>query len=242
MCTVTFLPLSDRILITSSRDEKTSREVAELPEAVEFKSGKILYPRDGKAGGTWIAMHNNGNVMVLLNGGFKAHVPLRAYRKSRGLIFLDIFDGAYPVNIFQSIDLSSIESFTLVILQHDQLFECRWDGAEKYITPLPVDVPRIWSSVTLYDEPVRMKRKQWFEKWLNKKQFITADQVIHFHEFAGEGDERNSLRMSRDGILHTVSITGIEITQDKAIMRYKDLHGGLLSVNEWFIASNMISV
>ena len=241
MCTVTYLPLNDRILITSSRDEKISREVAEMPEVVEFKSGKILYPRDGRAGGTWIAMHNNGNVMVLLNGGFKAHVPFPAYRKSRGLIFLDIFDCAAPASAFQSIDLQEIEPFTLVILQQEALFECRWDGSEKYVIPLPTDTPRIWSSVTLYDEEVRTKRKHWFEKWLNRKQFINADQVLSFHEFAGDGDERNSLRMSRDGVLHTVSITGVEILRDKAVMRYKDLHGGLLSVNEWFITNDLIN-
>lgn len=242
MCTVTFLPLNDRILITSSRDERRSREMAELPEAVEFKSGKLLYPRDGKASGTWVAMHNNGNVMVLLNGGFKAHISLPKYRKSRGLIFLDIFDSASPVNVFQTIDLSAIESFTLVILQMGELFECRWDGKEKYVMPLPVNAARIWSSVTLYDEPVRTKRKQWFERWLNKKQFIGAEQIILFHEFAGDGDERNSLRMSRDGILHTVSITSIEIMHDKSVMRYKDLHGGLLSVNEWFMTNNAIRI
>jgi hypothetical protein len=41
--------------------------------------------------------------------------------------------------------------------------------------------------------------------------------------------------MKRGGILQTVSITGIEITNQKAVMHYKDIVGGLVSVNEWFI-------
>ncbi|MEJ0104485.1 MAG: hypothetical protein WDO19_18810 [Bacteroidota bacterium] len=34
---------------------------------------KSNFPKDGNAGGTWFAVHENGNVIVLLNGGFKFH-------------------------------------------------------------------------------------------------------------------------------------------------------------------------
>ena len=242
MCTVTFLPLNDRILITSNRDEQILRAPAELPEAYEYSSGKILFPKDGKAGGTWIAMHNNGNVMVLLNGAFRRHISAPPYRKSRGLIFLDIFDSEDPRLEFETIDLAGIEPFTLVIWQHNQLFESRWDGKDKCITPLPANSPRIWSSATLYDEEVIARRKQWFNQWLSENKYVTAEHIRLFHEFGGDGDERNSLRMNRDGILSTVSITGIEIMHDRSVMHYKDLSAGLLSVNEWFITNDMIAV
>ncbi len=235
MCTVTFIPLNDRILFTSNRDEQTLRETAALPETVDFSSGKILFPKDGRAGGTWIALHNNGNAMVLLNGAFRRHKHEPPYRKSRGLIFLEIFDGDMPVTEFEQIDLFNIEPFTLVIWQHSALFEARWDGAQKYLTPLPADQPRIWSSATLYDEDVSALRRDWFSKWLHATKYKTAERIRLFHEFGGNGDDSISIRMNRSGILQTVSITGIELLPKKAVMHYKDMLAGLVSVNEWYI-------
>ena len=239
MCTVTFLPFNDSVLITSNRDEATVRLPAALPEAYEFHSGKILFPKDGQAGGTWIALHNNGNAMVLLNGAFKKHHHLPPYRKSRGLVFLDIFDSNEPHKSFQEIDLTGIEPFTLVIWEQQTLWEARWDGAEKYIIPLPADIPRIWSSVTLYDDEVIARRRAWFNQWLKENPYRSADKIRRFHEFGGDGDPTNSFKMNRNGILQTVSITGIEIKQHKALMHYKDILGGLVSVNEWYISDLM---
>ena len=234
MCTVTFLPLANRILLTSNRDEQVLRSPALLPEPYDFGSGRILFPKDGKAGGTWVALHNNGNAMVLLNGAFQKHIPLAKYRRSRGLVFLEIFDSASPKDVFEMIDLDEIEPFTLVIWQHNRLWEARWDGQNKCLTTLPADEPRIWSSVTLYDEQVVALRKIWFKKWLNDTGNKTAEAIRQFHEFGGSDDESIKLKMNRGGLLQTLSITGIEITPDKTVMYYKDFLGGLVSVNEWY--------
>jgi hypothetical protein len=235
MCTVTYLPIRNGILLTSNRDEKLLRAPALLPDPYEFNSGKILFPKDGEAGGTWVAIHNNGNAMVLLNGAYHKHVPRPPYRKSRGLVFLDIFDHACPKSAFESIELDDIEPFTLVIWECGHLWEARWDGQEKYMTLLPVNAPRIWSSVTLYDDEVVGLRKAWFERWLRETSSKTAEAIRQFHEFGGNGNENISLKMNRDGKLQTVSITGIEITDGKVVMHYKDLLGGLVSVNDWYI-------
>ena len=213
-----------------------------MPEAKEFGSGRILFPKDGDAGGTWIALHGNGNVMVLLNGAFERHKHLPPYRKSRGLVFLDIFDSEKPADKFNQVDLEDIEPFTLVIWQQGELWETRWDGKNKFVFPKPNNVPQMWCSVTLYDPIVITKRKEWFTKWLDDKQYISAEETRHFHEFAGDGDERNDLRMNRDGKLLTVSITGIEIRGNKAVMHYKDLTGGLMSINEWYFNKDQHTV
>lgn len=235
MCTVTFIPLKDRVLITSNRDEQLIREPAALPEAIEMTTGKILFPKDGRAGGTWVALHNNGNAMVLMNGAFKKHKHNPPYRKSRGLIFLDIFDTPDPVIAFEKIDLQGIEPFTIVIWAYATLTEARWDGRDKFIIPLPATVPYIWSSATLYDDEVIALRKKWFSKWLEETPFITAETIRTFHEFGGNGDESISLKMNRNGLLQTVSITGIELLRNKAVMHYKDFLAGLVSVNEWYL-------
>ena len=229
------MPLPDSILLTSNRDEQTARAAAILPDTYLYKSGKILFPKDGKAGGTWIALHSNGNAMVLLNGAFRKHVSRPSYRKSRGLIFLDIFDSEEPVHTFESINLGGIEPFTLVIWHNYTLWEARWDCYEKYITPLPADLPHIWSSVTLYDDEVIARRRMWFTRWLKETTYKTSENIRLFHEFGGDGDDFVNLRMNRNGVLQTVSITGIEIMPKKAIMHYKDIIGGLVSVNECYI-------
>ena len=239
MCTVTYLPFKDRVLITSNRDELMLRAPAALPEVYEFPNGKILFPKDGLAGGTWVGMHQNGNAMVLLNGAFVRHAHRPPYRKSRGIIFLEIFDSGNPKQAFENIDLGDIEPFTLVISQHNELWETKWDGKEKYIMPRQTDEPQIWSSVTLYDPEVREKREQWFYEWLRQNNQPTAEDIRTFHEFGGEGDEAIDFRMNRNGILLTVSITGMEISNGKGTMHYKDMVTGQVSINEMTVATGL---
>ena len=53
MCSVSFVPLEDGFLLTSNRDEKRFRPTIEPKIYLENKV-KLLYPKDEKAGGTWI--------------------------------------------------------------------------------------------------------------------------------------------------------------------------------------------
>jgi hypothetical protein len=233
MCTVTYLPFSDRVLITSNRDEATLRTPASHPLVANVNTGKILFPKDGLAGGTWIGMHSNGHVMVLLNGAFQKHKHQPPYRKSRGLIFIDILDSHEPVNQFQSINLQNIEPFTLVIWYQSTLWEAKWNGTEKFLQPITTDEPHIWSSVTLYDPEVVEKRENWFQQWLIGRQNISSEEIVSFHEFAGDGDAKNDLKMNRNGLLQTVSITGMEIREHSATMTYKELLDNTSSVHDW---------
>ena len=49
------------------------------------------------------------------------------------------------------------------------------------------------------------------------------NEIIQFHLSAGDGDTNNDLCMNRDGKMLTVSITAMEISKDKSIMKYLDL-------------------
>lgn len=223
MCTVTFIPGRDQIYLTSNRDEKHFRSPALVPGVYPFESGRIVFPKDGDAGGTWIAAHENGNAIVFLNGGFVFHQSAPPYRKSRGLILLDLIDSATPYNSFQVINLNNIEPFTAVIWDDQHLFECRWDGEQKYAIELDRTQPHIWSSVTLYTEETIVKRKGWFEKWLASHPSPTRDEILAFHQFTGDGDKHNDLMMNRDGITFTVSITGLVLADNLINMHYLDL-------------------
>lgn len=195
-----------------------------MPPAIhEFSSGRFLFPKDSHAGGTWIAGHENGNAVVFLNGAFKAHVHEPPYRKSRGLILLDLLDHTTPFNCFLAINLNSIEPFTAIIRDNGHIFECRWDGAKKHYQELDTTTPHIWSSATLYDEQVSNKRKSWFEEWIRNNPEPDQEQILTFHQFTGDGDTHNDLLMNREGKVFTVSITGIAISPSSMVMDYLDL-------------------
>ncbi|HUQ67020.1 MAG TPA: NRDE family protein [Flavitalea sp.] len=223
MCTVTYIPTKENIYFTSNRDEKIWRTDAHPPSVYTFGSGKMIFPKDGDAGGTWIAAHENGNVVIFLNGGLYTHTPLPPYRKSRGLILIGLLDHTTPYNCFLAINLNGIEPFTAIIRDNGHLFECRWDGSNKHFKELDHNAPHIWSSVTLYDEQTILKRKQWFDEWINNNKSISHNKILHFHQFTGDGDARNDLKMNRDGKIFTVSICSVEIMKTGLIMHYLDL-------------------
>lgn len=237
MCTVTYLPYKDKIFITSNRDERPSREGAVAPSVKKVASGKILCPTDKPGGGTWIGIHNNGNAMVLVNGAFAPHIRKDAYRLSRGVIFMDIFDSDNPVKKFNEANLTDIEPFTLIawLKQNGTLWEMRWDEYEKFVTSLPADVPNMWSSVTLFDDRMIARRRNWFDEWRMSQDAISGEGIRSFHEHGGEGFERLNLNINK-GATQTLSITGIEISEDRSVMYYHDLITGEQTINGWLFA------
>src|SRR6476620_3920231 len=117
MCTVTYIPSGEKKFLTSNRDEKTFRKKALPPQIYLREEVRLIYPKDGDAGGSWIALNENGNTAVLLNGGFEKHVSKHPYRKSRGLVFIDIIKHISPSEYFLNDDLFGIEPFTIIILE-----------------------------------------------------------------------------------------------------------------------------
>ena len=210
MCTLTFIPKPDKVIITSNRDEHVSRGITDFPVSKEIGKEHVYFPQDPKAGGTWIAASTEGRINVLLNGAFQKHKHQPPYRLSRGIILLDVFK-YHSLSDFRLIyDLDQIEPFTLVQfnLREHIIEEIRWDGKMKHFTTYNFTEPHIWSSSTLYDEVTRAQRKDWFTKWLEKPELSTED-MLKFHQFGGEGDEQNSITMNRGNGLQTVSISQI---------------------------------
>lgn len=223
MCTVSFLPVKNGYCITSNRDEKNIRLPALLPQTYLVNGKKLLFPKDGDAGGSWIGISENGYAAVLLNGGFIKHVETPPYRKSRGLIFVDILSADSPLDSFLTADLLRIQPFTLVLLAHSNLYECCWDGSRKHTRVLSQEQPHIWSSVTLYEPAVIAKRTHWFAEWLKQHPAPSMEDMLFFHRFAGDGDPVNDLLMNRANKMLTVSITSMEIHPLAGKMTYYDL-------------------
>lgn len=228
MCTVTYLPKSDNcFVLTSNRDEDVLRLDALPVLKYKINNVDVYYPKDQKAGGTWIASGSNGFTICLFNGAFKAHQSTKNYRKSRGLVLLDFFYYKNQYDFISNYDFSDIEPFSLVFVKHQDnklgLCELKWDGEKTYHFNHDASLPHIWSSVTLYSEEVIKQRELWFNEWVNKNQPFTKANILMFHHFGGSGDKANDIVMNRS-IKKTVSICCInKINEQETEITYEDV-------------------
>ena len=223
MCTVTYISSGVHFYFTSSRDEQAARAIASFPELHKINGQNILFPKDEQAGGSWIAVNENGNVAVMINGAVLAHRPEPPYRRSRGLILLDLVSKSSPTAAFEATDFYRIEPFTIILFEEEKLWSGKWDGREKRLQSLNAVKPHIWSSVTLYDPSAIQKRENWFHRWLTEYPNPSATDIISFHQQGGDGDSFNDLLMNRAGKLFTNSISSIRLSPEAAEFRYIDL-------------------
>lgn len=224
MCTVTYLPLGNSdFILTSSRDVPYTRERALHPQMYEENGTTLWYPKDGKAGGTWIGVSDKKRLICLLNGGFEYHTSLSEYKKSRGLIVKALLSATDIRKGLATIDLEGVEQFTLSIVDWSgplTLLEFVWDGSSKHLKEL-AQQPVIWSSSTLYDSKIKELRRQWFRDWRDKNE-TTTEAILEFHHTAGIGDPRIDVLMDRK-LGGTVSITSIRKNSDQLNMYYEDV-------------------
>ena len=223
MCTATYLPHTDGgFILTHSRDEKTARPSAELPKKHHRSGQEIVYPKDPKGGGTWIACSAQTTV-CLLNGGHKAHIPQPPYKHSRGLVPLHVFDYETVDDFLTQYNPVGLEPFTLLLAQINRLTEVRWTGTRMFIHEKDAHRPHIWSSVTLYTPEIIEQREGWFRQWLTYTGEPTIEAIRNFHLHAGDADKTNALRMNRNNMLMTLSLTTVAHTSGQLAMQYDDL-------------------
>ncbi|UMY67023.1 MULTISPECIES: NRDE family protein [unclassified Flavobacterium] len=206
MCTVTFVLRHGTAVITSNRDEQPRRRAFAI--RTEERNGKtIRFPQDPQAGGTWFAVDDEGNAAVLLNGAAEKHRHAPPYRRSRGLILLDFFATENALASWDGIDLTDVESFTVVLYLSSLLYQLRWDGNGKETLGLSVTDDHIWSSSTLYPLEVRRQREKWFREFLQDQPTPTPHDLFEFHRHSHEDDRHDGLVIERGSHLQTVSIT-----------------------------------
>jgi hypothetical protein len=234
MCTVTFFPAPAGFTLTHNRDEAPSRSPQHISRE-KTACDTLLFPRDTKAGGAWVATAKSGKTACLLNGAFVKHRHEPPYRRSRGLMLLDFFEHEKPDDFFNCYDLDGIEPFTFLFFQKNIVTELRWDGAQRHLKNLPPDEPHFWCSATLYPPEMQARREQVFRHWLanpqspirNPKSPIPNPQsLLALHRTGSVGDPENDFVMNRSGKVRTVSITQVVLKNSVAQMRYFDLMEG----------------
>ncbi|MDN3596756.1 NRDE family protein [Zunongwangia endophytica] len=228
MCTVSIFPENKNSLsfvLTFNRDEAFDRETF-APKFENVNRCEMIFPKDGVAGGTWLGVSAQKRLIGIMNGEFTAHKRNPPYRKSRGVVvkeFLaveDVFDYADQYNF------EGIEPFTMIIVEWSSsliITELVWDAKKLHIKNV-AHKPRIWSSSPLYDSGMKLKRENWFQKFITEEE-ITASTIWEFHHEAGSGDKNIDLIVDR-GFLKTQSISQIIVNDDEKLFKYKELASG----------------
>lgn len=223
MCTVSFVTANGKTIISSNRDEKVFRPTAVEPRNYVINNKNVIFPKDPQAGGTWFAVDEEGTVLVLLNGANEKHQFQPPYRKSRGLIVLEMISSLSPKDFWLEIDLRNIEPFTLVLFQNEELFQLRWNGTEKEKIQLDTYENHVWSSATLYPNEIRENRSNWFYSFLESNPEISETEMLHFHRYTEEENKENGLVINRNDELKTLSITQSVIEKNKVSILHYDL-------------------
>lgn len=227
MCTLTYLPTPEGgFILTSNRDELPGRSPLAPPGAHLHHNHTLIYAKDAKAGGTWLAAADNGYTLCLLNGAFNRHTHQPPYRQSRGLVIPDFFAFPNVDDFIKHYPFSGLEPFTLIIIhktRHTNVYELRWDGLTLHHQMKAAHKPHIWSSVTLYAPEVIAEREHWFRDFLSITPAPHLHDMLHFHHFGGNGDSGNSLVMERNKV-KTLSISSIKHCVDGYFMIHEDLH------------------
>lgn len=232
MCTVTYIPKKqeDGFVLTSNRDEKVFRPTV-APRVYESGEKKVGFPKDEKAGGSWIAANNKGRLCCLLNGAFVAHEKKPTYAQSRGNILIEVASTRKsPYQYFAEKNFLEVEPFTIISVEKGEsginhFSEFIWDGAQKHFRLLNPDEPQIWSSVTLYSKQNRDLRQQWFSRFLEQHNgSLSPESILSFHAGKHTDDRSVNLVMERKDGLKTVSITQVIPENGKFRMDYFDLH------------------
>ncbi len=227
MCTVSFVASNGKTIITSNRDEKVIRPSAIEPKNYLINNKNIIFPKDPKAGGTWFAVDETGTTLVLLNGANEKHTVKSSYRKSRGLIVLDMISSFSPKDFWQEINLDNIEPFTLVLFQDSELYQLQWNGINKDSMSLNTEKNHVWSSVTLYPAAIRENRTDWFHSFLSRSfgtnAILSETEMLHFHRYTEEDNQENGLVINRNDELKTLSITQSVTQMNKVAILHYDL-------------------
>ncbi len=230
MCTVSFVKLNDKIIITSNRDEQSDRLAIE-PQKYFVNNKNLIFPKDPNAGGTWFVADELGNALVLLNGAEEKHIQKESYQKSRGLIVLEMMSNHSAIDYWKEINLENVAPFTLVLFQENKLYQLRWNEIQKNKLELDTNQFYIWSSSTLYSKDIRSKRSRWFFDFIANTQDISEHKMIDFHQNTESENADFGLIINRNELLKTLSITQFVRENQISKMSYFDLINELNFMN-----------
>jgi len=226
MCTLSYIPISDKDFIFTTNRDENPRRIAVSPKRYIHDGVELSYPKDTKAKGSWIISNGIDTTLCLLNGAFERHQRRTDYRQSRGLMLLDYFQYTNLRKFIDNYQFEGIEAFTLVTIENKlgaQLTELVWDEQKLHVRELKSNKAHFWSSTTLYTKEMKLEREHWFRNWLNNETYLDEKAIVKFHKTGGAGNMEYGLLMNRRDLVRTVSMTQVIGIEKGHMMKYFNL-------------------
>jgi hypothetical protein len=224
MCTLTYRLTELGYQLFFNRDEQITR-----PQAIKPTKNitlKAVYPIDPTGGGTWIAAHETGTSLALLNY-YQAQVDSRLKNfTSRGVIIPHLLNNINDIHTqLLAMELSTYQAFQLCVFdahlsdkanQNERAIQYIWDGVELTHSTLSIQTSLpITSSGVDFPEVYAYRKRQYIQMIDNG----TAEQshYIDYHQHQGESG-KCSVKMHREDA-KTVSFTQINVNQNEPLGR-----------------------
>ena len=212
MCTLTYRLTETGYELFFNRDEQRSRAQA-IPPSID-SALQAIYPVDPIGKGTWLAVHQGGVSLALLN---YYQAEKKASGKSfisRGEIILTLLKSPNTVvETLKGMPLSLYQPFQLCVfpanltLSTNQVFYFQWDGEQLHeiqqalpVTSSGVDYPQVY-----------LARKKRFEQIVLTNE-PTRQQLVQFHK-SQQKEGKLSVKMFREDA-KTVSFSHICISAE----------------------------
>ena len=217
MCTLSFSPTRNGLLLAMNRDESLGREVAYVPQIATLKTTRAVYPRE-TTGGTWIAVNDHGLLFALLNKNGGSNVR----RRSRGDVIPNLIssrDLAEVEDRLRFIETSGMLPFTLIAFDANacSIRQMTWDGEGIAMESIPWTA-RHWFSSSLSDLDAAAVRGRTCA--IFREHFVmNADTLRELHRSHSPGPGPFSICVHRPEV-GSVSYSEIEIARERVAFSY----------------------
>jgi uncharacterized protein with NRDE domain len=183
----------------------------------------LFMPVDMHSGGTWIG--SNGKITAaILNGHRNIHQRKQSYTQSRGNLIPALLKIESLALFIKNTNFSDFESFTLLVIENDKVFELVWDEQVLTTVDMTDNGDLVYSSATLYSKKVKTERQNSFKDYMkNSKDKITS--IWNFHNAKGP-DHAHYVNVDYNDLISTVSIT--QITQNPFTVKYLNTRSEVL--------------
>lgn len=222
MCTASWLRRSDELRVFFNRDELAGREPGDAPAPAEIEGVRFLAPRDGRAGGTWIAASDRGLALALLNRSDGLQPPRPG---SRGRLIPRLMVARDPDDLASRLlrePLRDLPPFRLASFWREPARAelVSWDGRHLAVERLDADGGMLCSS-GLGDERAAGERAARLEEARTRARFWGFDEVRAFHRSHEPAPSAWSVCMHRSDA-ETVSYTELSLSPAGVRIAYLD--------------------
>jgi hypothetical protein len=152
MCIISFYKQNDKIILTHNRDEKISRTASLEVEERKWNDKTFFSPVDKAKNGTWI-FYSEQYIACILNGGREKPKGFKTkYKKSRGIILLNLMKYDSVQDYLKSESFEDIAPFTIFVFERvsKKTFLLFWDEKKLEIKDLTDNEFVFRASSTLY--------------------------------------------------------------------------------------------